>query len=257
MPATVIRFEQVSKSFRVSQTRNFKELLLGVSGHRRRGVVVDAVRDLTFEIHEGESTALLGHNGSGKSTTLKMLAGTVAPSSGRIWARGRIAPLLELGAGFHPDLTGRENVFLNAAILGISRKEVSRRLEEIVDFAEMSGFLDTPVKFYSSGMTVRLGFAIAVNVDPEILLVDEVLAVGDESFQTKCLERMYELRADGRTIVLGTHSLPQAEAFCARALVLDHGSATYDGPMPGAAAAYHASSRARGVPADAPETARA
>ena len=240
---TAIRFEGVSKRFRISQTKNFKELLLGVSGHRRPAVVIDAVRHLDLQIGQGESVALLGHNGSGKSTTLKMLAGTVAPSTGRIWARGRIAPLLELGAGFHPDLTGRENVFLNAAILGIGRTEVLRRLDRIVAFAEVEDFLDTPVKFYSSGMTVRLGFAIAVNVDPEILLVDEVLAVGDESFQTKCLDRMRELQSAGRTIVLVTHSLQQAMDFCTRALVLDHGLAVYDGPMAGATEAYHASSR--------------
>ena len=238
-----IRFEGVSKRFRISQTKNFKELLLGVSGHRARPVLIDAVRDLDFEIEQGESVALLGHNGSGKSTTLKMLAGTVAPSTGRIWARGRIAPLLELGAGFHPDLTGRENVFLNAAILGIGRSEVLRRLDEIVEFAELAEFLDTPVKFYSSGMTVRLGFAIAVNVDPEILLVDEVLAVGDEGFQAKCLERMRHLQQAGKTIVLVTHSLKQATDFCTRALVLDHGRARYDGPMADAADAYHASAR--------------
>lgn len=247
MPVAV-RFEGVSKSFRISGTKNFKDLLLGVAGHRTKPVLVDAVRNLDLDVHEGESLALLGHNGSGKSTTLKMLAGTVAPSTGRIYARGRIAPLLELGAGFHPDLTGRENVFLNAAILGIDRPEVLRRLDEIVAFAEIEDALDTPVKFYSSGMSVRLGFAIAVNVEPEILLVDEVLAVGDEDFQTKCLVRMEGLQRDGRTIVLVTHSLRLAEHFCSRALVLDHGSTTYDGPMAGATSAYHASSRS-GSPA--------
>lgn len=238
-----IRFEHVSKRFRISQTKNAKELLLGVSGHRATAVMLDAVRDLTFDVAQGESVALLGHNGSGKSTTLKMLAGTIAPSTGRIYARGRIAPLLELGAGFHPDLTGRENIFLNAAILGIGRAETLRQLDEIVDFAETGDFLDTPVKFYSSGMTVRLGFAIAVNVHPQILLIDEVLAVGDESFQTKSLARMRTLQREGRTIVLVTHSLLQAEAFCTRAIVLDHGRAAYDGPMTDAAKAYHASAR--------------
>ncbi len=238
-----IRFEHVNKSFRISQTKTVKEHLLGVAGHRRSSVVLDAVKDLHLDVPVGESVALLGHNGSGKSTTLKMLAGTIAPSSGRVYARGRIAPLLELGAGFHPDLTGRENVFMNSAILGIRRDEVARRLEEIVDFAEVADFLDTPVKFYSSGMAVRLGFAIAVNVEPEILLVDEVLAVGDESFQDKCLGRMAQLQSDGRTVVLVTHALKQAEAFCSRAVVLDHGRTQYDGPIEGAAQAYHDSSR--------------
>ena len=243
-----IRFEDVSKTFRLSGTKSVKEMLLGISGHRKKAVVLQAVQDLTFDVAAGESVALLGHNGSGKSTTLKMLAGTVAPSDGRIWARGRLAPLLELGSGFHPDLSGRENVYLNAAILGIKRAEVERRLDEIVDFAEVEDFLDTPVKFYSSGMSVRLGFAIAVNVDPDVLLVDEVLAVGDESFQSKCLERMQRFKSDGRTVVLVTHSLEQAQSFCDRALVLDHGRLTYDGPSTAADKPYHRSSRTGGGP---------
>ena len=238
-----IRFEHVHKSFRISQTKTIKEHLLGVAGHRTSAVVLHAVKDLDVDIQVGESVALLGHNGSGKSTSLKMLAGTIAPSRGKVYARGRIAPLLELGAGFHPDLTGRENVFMNSAILGIRRAEVARRLDEIVDFAEVADFLDTPVKFYSSGMAVRLGFAIAVNGEPEILQVDEVLAVGDESFQAKCLRRMQQLQADGRTIVLVTHALSQAETFCDRALVLNHGETVYDGPIQGAAQPYHDSAR--------------
>jgi ABC-2 type transport system ATP-binding protein len=245
--AVAIRFEHVSKSFRISGSNNLKDSLLGISGHRPRSVLVEAVRDLHLDIQEGESVALLGHNGSGKSTTLKMLAGTITPSTGRIYARGRIAPLLELGAGFHPDLTGRENVFLNAAILGISRVEALRRLPDVVAFAEIDEFLDTPVKFYSSGMSVRLGFAIAVNVDPEILLVDEVLAVGDQEFQDKCTARMREFRSDGRTLILVTHSLKQAESFCRRAIVMDHGVPIYDGPMSDATDAYARSSRSHGA----------
>jgi ABC-2 type transport system ATP-binding protein len=244
--ANAVRFEDVSKTFRLTRSKSLKERLLGVAGHRDRARVVHAVQHLDAEIFEGESVALLGHNGSGKSTTLKMLAGTVAPSQGRIWARGRIAPLLELGAGFHPDLTGRENIFLNAAVFGIRRAEVGRRMDSIVSFAEVDEFLDTPVRFYSSGMVVRLGFAIAVNVEPEIMLVDEVLAVGDESFQTKCLARMHQFKAGGRTVVIVTHSLDQAMDFCDRALVLDHGKLTYDGPASGASSAYHLSSRAGG-----------
>lgn len=241
--AVAIRFEDVVKTFRLTQTKALKELLLGVSGHRRPAVLVRAVDHLDVEIQEGESVALLGHNGSGKSTSLKMLAGTVAPSQGRIWARGRIAALLELGSGFHPDLTGRENVFLNAAILGIRRPDAERLLDEIVAFAEIEDFVDTPVKFYSSGMSVRLGFAIAANVDPDILLLDEVLAVGDEAFQAKCLARMQHFKDSGRTVVLVTHSFEQAQSFCGRALVLDHGRLIYDGPSTGAEAAYHSSSR--------------
>jgi ABC-2 type transport system ATP-binding protein len=241
--AVAIRFEDVSKTFRLRGSNSLKEMLLGVSGHRRKSAVVHAVQRLDLEISQGETVALLGHNGSGKSTSLKMLAGTVAPTTGRIWARGRVAPLLELGAGFHPDLTGRENVYLNAAILGIKRAEALKRLDQIVEFAEVGDFLETPVKFYSSGMTVRLGFAIAVNVDPDILLVDEVLAVGDEDFQAKCLARMQDFKREGRTVVLVTHSLRQAQSFCDRAVVLDHGRLSYDGPMRTADEAYHRSSR--------------
>ena len=249
MPIAV-RFEHVSKSFRISQTKSLKETLLGIAGQRTKATFVRAVRDLDLDVEQGESVALLGHNGSGKSTTLKMLAGTITPSSGRIFADGRIAPLLELGGGFHPDLTGRENVFLNAAILGIGRQEAVRRLDEIVAFAEIEEFLDTPVKFYSSGMSVRLGFAVAVNVEPEILLIDEVLAVGDQSFQDKCMERMQALKAEGRTLVLVTHSLGQAEAFCTRAVVMAHGARVYDGPMSGAANAYANSTRREFRPSD-------
>lgn len=241
--SAIVRLEDVSKRFRLSQTKSVKERLLGVSGHRPRSQVVEAVHHLNLEIAEGESIALLGHNGSGKSTTLKMLAGTVAPTSGQIWARGRIAPLLELGAGFHPDLTGRENIFINAAILGIPRRRTQDLLDEIVDFAEIGEFIDTPVKFYSSGMSVRLGFAIAVNVDPDILLVDELLAVGDSDFQERCLARMVEYKASGRTFILVTHSLDQAMEFCDRAVVLNHGRVAYDGGAAQAADAYHASRR--------------
>jgi ABC-2 type transport system ATP-binding protein len=242
MPVAV-RFDGVSKFFRLAGSRSLKEKLLGVSGHRRKSVTLEAVRHLDLDIAQGDSVALLGHNGSGKSTTLKLLAGTVAPSTGRIFARGRIAPLLELGSGFHPDLTGRENIFLNAAILGITRRETERRLDEIVDFAQVEEFLDTPVKFYSSGMSGRLGFAIAVNVEPDILLVDEVLSVGDADFQDRCLERMNRFKREGRTVVLVTHSLDQAMEFCERALVLDHGALTYDGAVHLAATAYQQSSR--------------
>lgn len=250
--SVAVRFEEVSKTFRLHRSNNVKETLLGIAGHRRAPSLVKAVERLDLDVGQGESVALLGHNGSGKSTTLKMLAGTIAPSTGRIYARGRIAPLLELGAGFHPDLTGRENVFLNAAILGIRRADALRRLDEIVAFAEIEEFLDTPVKFYSSGMTVRLGFAVAVNVDPEILLVDEVLAVGDEAFQLKCSARMERFKADGRTVVLVTHSLKQAKEYCDRALVLDHGRLAYDGPSDGADDAYHGSSRSGAAVGDRP-----
>ena len=237
-----IRLDRVTKSFRVGRSRHVKDFLLGAKGQRHKSRSATAVRDLSFTVMTGETLAILGHNGSGKSTTLKLLAGVMTPSSGSIFVDGSVAPLLELGSGFHPDLTGRENIFLNAAILGVPRKVVKMRLDEIVDFSGIEEQLDTPVRFYSSGMFVRLGFAIAVNVEPEIVLVDEVLAVGDAGFQEKCLARMAQMKNEGRTIVLVTHSWEQATGFCDRAIVLSHGSCTYDGPVQGAQQAYAQSS---------------
>ena len=182
-----------------------------------------ALSGIELEIKEGETVGLLGHNGSGKSTLLKCMAGILQPTTGEITVRGRIAALLELGAGFHPELTGRENVFLNASILGMPKKEIEKRFDEIVAFAELEQFIDNQVKHYSSGMYVRLGFAVAVNMDPEILLVDEVLAVGDEAFQRKCLERVRRFQKEGRTIVFVTHAADLVRQICDRAAVLDHG----------------------------------
>jgi ABC-2 type transport system ATP-binding protein len=183
----------------------------------------DALHDVNLEVAQGETIGLLGHNGSGKSTLLKCIAGTIRPTTGEIRVRGRMAAMLELGAGFHPDLTGRENVYLNGSILGFSREHVTRIFDEIVAFAELEEFIDQQVKYYSSGMYARLGFAVAVNLEPDVLLVDEVLAVGDENFQRKCLERVRRFQTEGRTIVLVTHSPDQVIQLCDRALVLDHG----------------------------------
>jgi ABC-2 type transport system ATP-binding protein len=177
----------------------------------------------------GSTLGLIGHNGSGKTTLLKCIAGILRPSEGTIRTRGRMAALLELGAGFHPELTGRENVYLNSAFLGLSRRETARVYDDIVGFAELEDFMDNQVKFYSSGMLVRLGFAVAVHVDPEILLIDEVLAVGDEAFQRRCVERVREFQRDGRTIVLVTHALDTVVEVCDRAVMLDHGSLQMDG----------------------------
>lgn len=243
----VIEFDEVTKSFRVGRTRSVKDALLNSLRRETQSHVVKVVDNVSFSILEGQAVALLGHNGSGKSTALKLIAGTIAPSSGTVITRGRVAPLLELGAGFHPDLTGRENIFLNAAILGVRRGFVHEHLDEIIDFAELKEFIDEPVRHYSSGMYARLGFAVAVNVEPRIVLVDEVLAVGDAEFQRKCLARMADLRDEGRTLILVTHSLTQAEEFCDRALVFDHGRLTFDGPMSDAAGPYARSTRSRPV----------
>lgn len=227
----VIRFESVSKDFSIRESLSVKDLLLGISGRRPKRHRFSALTDISFNIRSGEAVALLGHNGSGKSTSLKLLSGVMRPSTGVIRARGRLAPLLELGSGFHPDLTGRENIFLNAGILGIPRVETRKRFDEIVDFAQIEEFLDTPLKFYSSGMSVRLGFSVAVHVDPDILLIDEVLAVGDAEFQKKSLDRMRKFKADGATIVFVTHSRSLASDFCERGILLEHGKLVFDGAI--------------------------
>ena len=193
-----------------------------------------ALRDVTVDVQQGETLGLLGHNGSGKSTLLKCIAGILQPTSGMITSVGTVAALLELGAGFHADLTGRENVYLNASFLGLSTRDVDKVFDDIVAFAELEQFIDNQVRTYSSGMYVRLGFAVAVNVDPDILLVDEVLAVGDESFQRKCLERIRQFQHDGRTIVFVTHAADLVRRICDRAVVLDHGRVVAFGE-PGAA----------------------
>jgi ABC-2 type transport system ATP-binding protein len=218
----VIEVEDLSKRFRRYRNRptSLKERFL-----RIRATVEEfyAVRDVTVSVPQGATMGLIGPNGSGKTTLLKMIAGILRPTEGRVTARGRIAALLALGAGFHPELTGRENVYLNGSILGMSRQQIDRALEEIVAFAELEEFIDTQVKFYSSGMYVRLGFSVAVHVDPAILLVDEVLAVGDEAFQRKCMEKVREFQAEGRTIILVTHNMDQVIAVCDRAVMLLHG----------------------------------
>ncbi|MFL6090553.1 MAG: ABC transporter ATP-binding protein [Aeromicrobium sp.] len=197
-----------------------------------------ALRDINLEIGTGTSLALIGDNGSGKSTLLKLIAGIHRPTSGTIRTRGRLSALLELGAGFHPDLTGRENVFLNGTILGLRRKQIESRLDEIVAFAGVAEFLDSPIKFYSSGMLLRLAFAVAVNVEPEILLIDEILAVGDLEFQRKCMEYLYRLRRDGTTVVLVSHNLSMVRDLCEEALWLAHGDPILVGPVGDVADAY-------------------
>jgi lipopolysaccharide transport system ATP-binding protein len=211
---TAISLEHVSKKFRLYHEKNqyLKTTLL--RGGRSRYEDFWAVRDVSFNIPTGSTFGIIGSNGSGKSTLLKCLAGILTPDQGRITVNGRLSALLELGAGFHPELSGRENIFLNGAILGMTQKEVQQRFDDIVDFSGLGHFIDTPVKNYSSGMVVRLGFSIAANVEPEILLIDEVLAVGDAEFQQRCYEKIEKFRKDGRTIVLVSHGLSQIEQIC-------------------------------------------
>ena len=235
----VIRLADVSKRFVIRKDNSLKERLvtLGRAGKRHREDFW-ALRGLSMDLVAGQTVALIGHNGSGKSTLLKIIGGIIAPTTGTVETRGRVAALLELGAGFHPDLTGRENVYLNASILGLSRDETDQRFDDIVAYSGIGEFIDTQVKFYSSGMYVRLAFAVAVHTDPDILLVDEVLAVGDEAFQRKCLDTIRTFQTEGRTIILVTHSLGQVSELADRAILLHHGEVIQDGEPNAAIAAF-------------------
>lgn len=226
----VVRVTNVSKRFTVRKDSSLKErvVTLGRSGRRHKQDFW-ALSDVTLDIRAGSTIGLIGHNGSGKSTLLKVIGGIIQPSSGTVEQRGRIAALLELGAGFHPDLTGRENVFLNASVLGLTSEETRDQFDAILEFSGVGDFIDTQIKFYSSGMYVRLAFAIAVHTDPDILLVDEVLAVGDEQFQQKCLDKIREFQSQGRTIIIVSHALDQIESLCDRVVVMNRGQMVYDG----------------------------
>jgi len=217
-----IEVADVSKCFRVYRDRP-TSLKQRVLSSRSKAEDFWALRDVALDVGEGSTFGLIGHNGSGKTTLLKCVAGILRPTSGTIRQRGRLAALLELGAGFHPELTGRENVYLNASFLRLSRKQTDAAFDDIVAFAELETFIDNEVKFYSSGMLVRLGFAVAVHVDPDVLLIDEVLAVGDEAFQAKCLDRIRSFQREGRTIVIVTHALDTVIEICDRAAMLHHG----------------------------------
>lgn len=226
----VIRVANVSKRFTVRKDSSLKErvVTLGRAGRQHRQDFW-GLSDVSLGISAGTTIGLIGHNGSGKSTLLKVLGGIIQPTEGTVEQRGRVAALLELGAGFHPDLTGRENVFLNGSVLGLSREEVEEQFAAILEFSGVGDFIDTQVKFYSSGMYVRLAFAIAVHTDPDILLVDEVLAVGDEQFQEKCLAKIREFQTEGRTIIIVSHALDQISSLCDRVVVMDKGKLVYDG----------------------------
>jgi ABC-type polysaccharide/polyol phosphate transport system ATPase subunit len=228
----VIEVNDVSKLFRIweDRSRDLKETAINfLRGKKRTFRDLWALRGIDVKIMEGETVAFIGENGSGKSTLLKLLGGIYAPDEGKIVTRGKISTLLELGVGFHPDLTGEENVYLNGAMLGFDRAEMRERFDEIVSFSEIGDFIYSPIRTYSSGMLMRLGFSVAMCVNPDILLLDEVLAVGDEAFQNKCFERLETFKTSGKTIVLVTHSMETVEKFCERAVLLHGGKVVIDG----------------------------
>lgn len=236
-----IEFDHVSKRFTIQrgQPRSFQEIAVNLfrrNNHRREEFWT--LRDVSFTVQPGETVGIIGPNGVGKSTVLKLISRIIHPTSGRITTHGRIGALLELGAGFHPDLTGRENIYLNGSIMGMSRAEIERNLNKIIEFADIGQFIDIPVKCYSSGMYVRLAFSIAVHTAPQILLVDEVLAVGDAAFQHKCMGRIAGLRRAGVTIILVSHDLGTVQSLCKRAIWLEGGHIQMDGPSTNVAMAY-------------------
>lgn len=232
-----IRLENVSKKFTLkrSRPRSWQEVLLGLVNQKQPTKqpqdIFWVLKDASFAIKQGETVGLIGANGTGKSTLLKLLANIIRPTCGRIEVNGRVSALLEVGSGFHPDLTGRENIFLNGAILGLSRSEIRHRLDEIIAFSELEQFIDLPVKHYSSGMYVRLGFSVAVHVQPTILLIDEVLAVGDAAFQRKCIEQIDQLRQEGTTILFVSHSPDLIAKICQRVIWLQEGRVVADGAV--------------------------
>lgn len=238
MSNVAVRVDHVSKKFRMYKERN--QTLKSAIMRGRTSVHEDfwALKDVSFEVPEGSTFGLIGSNGSGKSTLLKCLANIYFPNEGTISHFGRIAAMLEVGSGFHSELSGRENIFLNGSILGMSKKEVTRKFDEIVDFSGVEQFIDQPVKNYSSGMYVRLGFAIAINVNPDILVVDEVLAVGDAEFQEKCAEKFRDFRRQGKTVILVSHSMQSVEDMCDQAAWLNQGELRAVGPADATIQAY-------------------
>ncbi len=276
MSDTVIKVDNLSKKYIISHKRQEPYMALrdviagGFSRMVQRGVVQPvkrllsnstiqqsasstkedfwALKDVSFEVKQGESVGIIGRNGSGKSTLLKILSRITEPTTGRVSIKGRVASLLEVGTGFHPELTGRENIFLNGAVLGMMKAEIKRKFDEIVAFAEVEKFLDTPVKRYSSGMYVRLAFAVAAHLEPEILIVDEVLAVGDAQFQKKCLGKMGEVAKEGRTVLFVSHNMVAVKSFCTRGIVLDNGQVETIGQI--GEAIYHYSAISRKFGAD-------
>ncbi|MHA7305454.1 ABC transporter ATP-binding protein [Arthrobacter sp. TMN-49] len=235
---TAIEVQGINKQFVLRHSRSIKEAFVWLVRGRKGDLSekFHALKGVDLQVQQGETVALLGFNGSGKSTLLKHISGVMIPDSGTVRTRGRVAGLIEVGAGFHHDLSGRDNVYLNGAILGMTEEQINERFQSIVDFAEIGKFIDTEVKFYSSGMYLRLAFSVAVHTDPEVFLVDEILAVGDEPFQKKCIAKIQELAAEGKTLVVVSHDLDLVSRICSRGVLLDHGEIMFDGPIKSAVA---------------------
>ncbi|MBP2215951.1 ABC transporter ATP-binding protein [Arthrobacter sp. CAN_C5] len=230
---TAIEVRGISKQFVLRHTRSIKEAFVWLVKGRKGDLSqkFHALDNVSLDVRQGESVALLGLNGSGKSTLLKHISGVMLPDSGTVRTRGRVAGLIEVGAGFHPDLSGRDNVYLNGAILGMTEQQIDDLFDSIVDFSEIGQFIDTEVKFYSSGMYLRLAFSVAVHTNPEVFLVDEILAVGDEPFQKKCIAKIMELAAAGKTLVVVSHDLDLVAKVCERGVLLEHGRIVMDAPV--------------------------
>ena len=239
---TAIEVKNINKQFVLRHTRSIKEAIVWLAKGRKGDLSekFHALHDVSLEIGQGEAVALLGFNGSGKSTLLKHISGVMVPDNGTVRTRGRVAGLIEVGAGFHHDLSGRDNVYLNGAILGMTEEQIKERFDSIVEFAEIGKFIDTEVKFYSSGMYLRLAFSVAVHTDPEVFLVDEILAVGDEPIQRKSIAKIQELAAEGKTLVVVSHDLDLVSRICDRGILLDRGNVTFDGPIEQAVATLRA-----------------
>jgi ABC-2 type transport system ATP-binding protein len=231
--AIAVDVQSISKQFVLRHTRSIKEAFVWIVKGRKGDLAqkFHALNGVSLQVEQGEAVALLGLNGSGKSTLLKHISGVMLPDSGTVQTRGRVAGLIEVGAGFHPDLSGRDNVYLNGAILGMTEDQINERFESILDFSEIGQFIDTEVKFYSSGMYLRLAFSVAIHTDPEIFLIDEILAVGDEPFQKKCLAKIKELGAAGKTLVVVSHDLDLVSRVCKRGVLLEHGQVVMDGDV--------------------------
>ncbi len=230
----VLTFSHVNKRFTFSREKpqSVLETIISIFSRRSRHPKQDlwAVKDLSFDVYPGQSLGIIGRNGSGKSTVLKLMARILRPTSGRVMVKGRVSALLELGAGFHPDLTGRENIALNASVMGLDQKDVEENFDSIVEFSELGEYIDMPVKHYSSGMYMRLGFSVAIHVQPTILIVDEILAVGDQTFQMKCIDRIHEMKRQGVTIILISHNLDMIRRLCSHLIWLEHGQMRASGP---------------------------